>query len=144
MTHVGETFSRRHLFTAADIADFAARAGDWNPLHHDADWAAGTRFGGLIASGTQTSALMIGSVAEHLSKTNDTAGLEFSFRYRRGVPAGTEGIFAWRITALEPNEKLGGDLVSFTGELTDDAGHRYVTSEGRAVIWPKGSASGRK
>jgi acyl dehydratase len=141
MTYVGETFSRRHLFTAEDIADFARRAGDLNPLHHDADMAARSRFGGLIASGTQTTALLMGLIAEQLSKTNDTAGLEFTFRFRRGLPVNTDAILAWRITAVEPNEKLGGALVGFSGEVTDDAGTRYVTSEGRAVIWPKGGAA---
>ena len=136
----GEIFSKRHAFTAQDIADFAARAGDWNPLHHDPDSAARTRFGGLIASGAHTTALLMGLAAAHLSDGNDTAGLEFSFRLRRALPAGTEAILSWRITAVEPSEKLGGDLVSFSGEITDDTGRRYVTSEGRAVVWPKAAA----
>ena len=140
MPYPGETFRKCHHFTAEDIADFAARAGDWNPLHHDADMAAASRFGGLIASGTQTSALLMGVVAEHLSKANYTAGLEFTFRFRRALPAGTEATLSWRITAVEPSEKLGGDLVTFAGEITDEAGQRYVTSEGRAVVWPKGAA----
>jgi acyl dehydratase len=136
----GEIFSKRHVFTAEDIADFAARAGDWNALHHDADKAAETRFGGLIASGTQTAALLMGLVASHLSKTHEPAGLEFSFRFRRAVPAGTEAILSWQITAIEPSPKLGGDLVILAGEISDDAGRRFVSSEGRAVIWSKGYA----
>lgn len=136
----GETFSKRHSFTAEDISDFARRAGDLNPLHHDADMAARSRFGGLIASGTQTAALLSGLLAASLSQGQDTAGLEFSFRFRRAVPAGMEAVLRWRITAVEPNEKLGGDLVSFAGEIVDDAGHRYVTAQGRAVVWPKGGA----
>jgi acyl dehydratase len=141
MAHPGETFSKRHLFTAQDIANFAARAGDWNPLHHDPDMARATRFGGLIASGTQTSALLMGVVAKHLSSTHDSAGLEFTFRFRRALPAGTDAILAWRVTAVERSEKLSGDLVTLAGEITDDAGNRYVTAEGRAVIWPKTAAA---
>jgi acyl dehydratase len=140
MPDAGETFSKRHLFSAEDIADFAARAGDWNPLHHDQDIAAASRFGGLIASGTQTSALLMGLIAEHLSKTHDTAGLEFTFRFRRAVPAGTEAVLSWHIDAVEPNAKLGGELLSLSGAIIDDAGNRYVSSEGRAVIWPKADA----
>ena len=140
MPFAGETFFKRHVFTPEDIADFASRAGDWNPLHHDVDMATGTRFGGLIASGTQTAALLLGLVASHLSKTHEPAGLEFSFRFRRGIPAGTEATLTWRITAIEPSAKLRGDLVTLAGEITDDDGHRYVSCEGRAVIWPKGHA----
>lgn len=133
----GETFSKRHVFTAEDIADFAARAGDLNPLHHDAEKAAKSRFGGLIASGPQTSALLMGLAAAHLSKTHDTAGLEFTFRFRRAIPAGADAILAWEVTAVEPNAKLGGEIISLKGEITDDAGQRFVTSEARAVVWPK-------
>jgi acyl dehydratase len=135
---VGETFSKRHLFTAADISDLARRAGDLNPLHHDADKAAKTRFGGLIASGAQTSALLMGLAAAYLSRDHDTAGLEFTFRLRRGVPAGTDAILSWEITSVEPNPKLGGDLVGFRGEIADAAGQRYLNAEGRAVVWPLG------
>jgi acyl dehydratase len=134
---VGETFSKRHLFTAEDIAGFAGRAGDWNPLHHDPDMAAATRFGGLIASGTQTSALLMGLAAQHLSSAHDSAGLEFTFRFRRALPAGTDAILAWSVTAVERSGKLGGDLVTLAGGITDDAGRRYVAANGRAIIWPK-------
>ena len=137
MPYPGETFSKPYVFIAEEIAAFAALAGDWNPLHHDPGMAELSRFGGLIASGTQTSAVLMGLAAEYLSKANDTAGLEFTFHFRRAVPAGLEAILAWRITAIEPSQKLGGDIASFAGEITDSAGQRYVTAEGRAVIWPK-------
>lgn len=133
----GETFSKRHLFTAGDIAEFAARAGDWNPLHHDAAMASGTRFGALIASGAQTSALLMGMAADYLSSAHDSVALDFSFRFRRGLPAGTDALLAWRVTAVERSPKLGGDLITLAGEIIDDAGTCYVTAEGRAVIWPK-------
>jgi len=135
---VGEKFSKRHVFTAEGISDFAHRAGDLNPLHHDAEKAAKTRFGGLIASGTQTSALLMGLAAAYLSRDHDTAGLEFTFRLRRAVPAGTDAILSWEITSVEPNAKLGGDLVGFKGGITDAAGQRYLSAEGRAVVWPLG------
>ena len=133
---VGDVFSRRHVFTAEDISDFARRAGDLNPLHHDAEKATKLRFGGLIASGPQTSGLLMGLAAAHLSKEHDTVGLDFSFRFRRAVPAGTDAVLSWEITSIEPNPKLGGDLVAFKGEITDAAGTRYLTAEGRAVLWP--------
>lgn len=139
---VGDHFSRRYEFTAETIADFAARTGDLNPLHHDAHKAAGTRFGGLIASGTQASALLMGLAAAHLSKAHDTAGLEFSFRFRRAIPAGTQANLLWQVAAIEPNAKLGGDIVTLKGEITGEGGERFVTSEGRAVIWPQQPARG--
>ena len=136
---IGEVFSKQHLFTAEDISDFARRAGDMNPLHHGAEMAAGTRFGGLIASGSQTSALLMGLAAAHLSRDHDTVGLEFTFRFRRAVSAGTQATLSWTIVSTKPNAKLGGDVVDFHGQIIDDAGVRYVSAEGRAVVWPLGS-----
>jgi acyl dehydratase len=133
---VGERFSRRHVFTPEDIADFARRAGDMNPLHHDAEKAARSRFGGLIASGPQTSAMLMALAAAHLSREHDTVGLEFTFRFCRAVPAGLAATLSWEIASIEPHPKLGGDLVVFTGEITGDDGTRYLTAEGRAVLWP--------
>jgi 3-hydroxybutyryl-CoA dehydratase len=140
MLNTGDAFQIRHHFTAEDIAAFARMTGDMNPLHHDADAAAASRFGGLIASGTQSSALLMGLIATSLSKTHDTAGLEFTFRFRRGIPAGLQALLTWRIAAIEPHAKLGGDLVTCAGEITDAAGARYLTAEARAVIWPKNNA----
>ena len=142
MLSIGQSFSKRHVFTAEDIADFARRTGDMNPLHHDAEFAAQTRFGGLIASGTQSSALLMGLIATSLSATNDTAGLDFTFRFRRAIPAGLHAILRWTVTAMEPSAKLGGDIVSFSGEIAGEDGQRYLTGEGRAVVWPKGSNAG--
>jgi acyl dehydratase len=140
---VGEVFSKRHVFTAEDISDFARRAGDLNPLHHDAQKAASSRFGGLIASGSQTSALLM-ALAAHLSKEHDTVGLDFSFRFRRAVPAGTDALLSWEIVSIEPNPKLGGDVLAFKGQIVDDAGTRYLSAEGRAVIWPLGHDAARR
>jgi 3-hydroxybutyryl-CoA dehydratase len=134
---VGETFSKRHVFTAEDIAEFAMRAGDMNPLHHDAEKAARSRFGGLIASGPQTSALLMGLAAAHFSRGHDTAGLEFTFRFRRAIPVDTDATLSWEVTAVEPNAKLGGEIVTCKGEITDGGGLCFVTSEARAVVWPK-------
>jgi acyl dehydratase len=137
MTFVGETFSKRHVFTVEDIADFATRAGDMNPLHHDAELAAKSRFGGLIASGPQACALLMGLAAAHTSKTHETAGLEFTFRFRRAIPVGADTVLSWTITAIEPNAKLGGEVLTCVGAIADASGQQYVTAEGRAVIWPK-------
>ena len=50
----GERFSREHIFSVGEAIAFALAAGDDNPLHHDAEFAARTRFGQLIVSDTQS------------------------------------------------------------------------------------------
>jgi hypothetical protein len=46
------------------------------------------------------------AAAAHFSRMHDTAGLEFTFRFRRAIPAGTEAILSWEVTAIEPNAKV--------------------------------------
>lgn len=53
---VAETITQRRL----DV--YCAAAGDFNPLHWDAEFAAGTQFGGIIAHGMLTLALIARSM----------------------------------------------------------------------------------
>ena len=48
---VGDSAEFEKMVTAEDIALFAQVTGDTNPLHHDAGYAAKTRFGECIAHG---------------------------------------------------------------------------------------------
>lgn len=68
-------FSADITLTPSEVAAFAKAAGDRNPVHHDATLAAGTRYGRLIASGTQTSALLMGLTASHVSASGAMVGL---------------------------------------------------------------------
>jgi acyl dehydratase len=65
MTYVypRERFSSEVTLTPAMVGEFAKAAGDDNPLHHDAAFAASTRYGRPIASGTHTTALLLGLTA---------------------------------------------------------------------------------
>jgi 3-hydroxybutyryl-CoA dehydratase len=57
---VGDSFERIVTLEEASIAAFAETSGDANPLHHDRQFAARSRFGGIIAGGPQTSSLLRG------------------------------------------------------------------------------------
>ncbi len=72
-----ERFSAEIQLTPASVAEFAETVGDDNPVHHDRAFAATTRFGRPIASGTQTTALLLGLTASHFSKRGAMLGLEF-------------------------------------------------------------------
>jgi 3-hydroxybutyryl-CoA dehydratase len=67
------------------VAAFAEAAGDTNPVHRDSGFAATTRYGKLIASGTHTTALLLGLTASHYSTQNVMVGLEFWVRFRRPI-----------------------------------------------------------
>ena len=57
---VGDSASIERTLTAADIQLFAAMSGDINPQHIDAEFAASTRFHGVIAHGMWGAALHLG------------------------------------------------------------------------------------
>ncbi|MFC0386103.1 MaoC family dehydratase [Muricoccus vinaceus] len=55
---VGEVAEYRKCISLADIAAFAELSGDHDPLHVDADFAARTSFGGIIAHGALVMGLL--------------------------------------------------------------------------------------
>lgn len=61
---VGQEFmTPARTVTDADVASFAAWTGDFNPLHTDEVYAAGTRFGQRIAHGLMGPTWCIGLLA---------------------------------------------------------------------------------
>lgn len=79
----GQSFTTAFEFDEMGISAFASAVGDTNPLHHDRAVAERSRFGGIIASGTHYSALMMGMVANHFSRVGEAVGLEFNFQFKR-------------------------------------------------------------
>ncbi|MGI8830087.1 MAG: MaoC family dehydratase [Candidatus Limnocylindria bacterium] len=62
----GTTATWTRNFTPADVEAFAAITGDRNPLHFDAQFAAGTRMGRLVVQGGLTTGLFNALVAMRL------------------------------------------------------------------------------
>ena len=60
---VGQTATRSMTVTSEHVRGYAELSGDYNPLHFDADFAAGTRFGRLVAQGGLTTGLLHALVA---------------------------------------------------------------------------------
>ena len=63
---VGQTARRSLTLTGAHVQTFAELTGDYNPLHFDPDFAAGTRFGRLVVQGGLTTGLLHALVATDL------------------------------------------------------------------------------
>jgi 3-hydroxybutyryl-CoA dehydratase len=131
---VGETFTRSVTLEAAAISAFAANIGDTNPLHHDAEAAARTRFGGLIACGPHTSSLLMAVTADVFSRRGAALGLDFRMRFRRAVPAGATLTLRWTITAIDFNPSMQGEVIALEGDARDAAGERYLSAEGLVLV----------
>ena len=63
---IGQSASRSLTLTAGHVNTFAELTGDYNPLHFDAAFAAGTRFGRLVVQGGLTTGLLHALVAMDL------------------------------------------------------------------------------
>lgn len=131
---VGERIESRITLSPESISRFAALAGDHNPIHHDAEFAAGTRFGGVVASGPQLSSLLMGLTATRFSRDRAMLGLDFRFRFRRAVPADVPIALWWEVVAIRPEARLDGDLVLLAGKVTRDDGVDAVKAVGKVLV----------
>lgn len=131
---VGYRFARIHRFDPWQVSTFAHAAGDDNPLHHDDEVAAGSRFGRLIASGTHTSALLMGLVASHLSKIGHVVGVSFHLELLKPVFADEQVSLAWEVENVEPHPR-NGSFLDMAGSVTGTDGTTRVRSRGRVLVW---------
>ena len=136
MTYPGQRFSSEVTLTPADVAAYAKAAGDSNPVHHDADFARSTRFGRVIASGTHTTALLLGLTASHFSKAGAMLGLEFWVRFRRAIFADERIYLEWLVIRVTPNAKLGGEVVELRGRIKGQDGATAVGAKGVVLVTP--------
>jgi acyl dehydratase len=64
--HVGQTATRQLTLTAEHVRKYAEISGDYNPLHFDEAFTAGTKFGRLVVQGGLTTGLLHALVAMDL------------------------------------------------------------------------------
>jgi acyl dehydratase len=129
-----ERFSSEVTLTPAIVAEYARAAGDTNPVHHDPAFAAASRYGRLIASGTHTTALLLGLTASHFSQHGAMVGLEFWVRFRRPIFADETVRLEWLVVKVTPNEKLNGDVVELRGRIRGENGETALGAKGRVLV----------
>ena len=129
-----ERFSSQVTLTPAMVGAYARAAGDDNPVHHDPEFAASTRYGRLIASGTHTTALLLGLTASHFSKKGAMVGLEFWVRFRRPVYADETIRLEWLVVKVTPNDKLKGEIVELRGRIKAQDGQTALGAKGRVSV----------
>ena len=129
-----ERFSTEVKLSPTGVADYANAAGDTNPVHHDAVFAAATRFGRPIASGTHTTALLLGLTASHYSRNGAMVGLEFWVRFRKALFADETIRLEWLAGKVTPNAKLNGDIVELRGRIRNEKGETALGAKGRVLV----------
>ena len=134
-----ETCERHIRVTREDIATFARLRGDTNPLHRDLQAAQRARHGEIIASGQQTTAQMMGLVASHFSRSDDSGArellcLNFNFAFKAPVFAEQELVLSWRVATVEWSEALGGWLAHVDGRATVRNAQPCVIARGTLLV----------
>lgn len=125
---VGDTASRSRQVTTTDIERFTELSGDRNPIHHDADAAAATPFGGIVVQGGVTTAILNALVAEDLPGPGSVF-LELNLRFVAPVRPGDTITGEATVTSVREDKPVSHlDL----RVLRDDG---TVVVEGNAVCW---------
>jgi acyl dehydratase len=132
-----ERFSSEVTLNPTLVSEFAKAAGDYNPMHHDPEFAAKTRFKKIIASGTHTSALLLGLTASYFSKYGAMIGLEFWQRFKRPIYADETINLEWLVVKVTPSKKLKGDVVELRGRIKGSDGKTAVGARGRVLVTDK-------
>ncbi len=126
---VGDKFSKTHTFNEHQVRAFATEAGDTNPLHHDTEVAAASRYKKLIVSGTHTTALVLGLTASHFSKGYSVVGVSFSVEFHRPVFADATVQIEWEVVAATMTRD-NVQKVEMRGGLFDEKGELCVQATG--------------
>lgn len=130
-----QRFARRLTLTRDAVADYAAAAGDHNPLHYDEASARASRFGDIIASGPHTSGLLMGLAATYFGRFGPMVGLEFRFAFRAPVFAGDEVVVEWLVVQVVETSSGRGQVVDLRGRIRVGAS-TAVGAAGRVLVAP--------
>lgn len=125
---VGETAERSRRVTRHDIERFTEISGDRNPLHHDEEAAARSRFGGIVVQGGVTTAILNAVVAEKLPGPGSVF-LELNVRFLAPVRPGETITGRVEVTSVREDKPITELAVSVL------RGGETVVVEGTAVCY---------
>jgi 3-hydroxybutyryl-CoA dehydratase len=99
-----------HVIGREQIDSYARLSGDFNPLHMDPEFAAGTQFGTVIAHGPIAVQVLFEAVTRWLGADGASAGVTLDVRFRSPVRIDDEV----RIGPVEVAEHAGQAIVTVT------------------------------
>lgn len=132
---VSSRFSKSVTLTKEQVSDFAHAAGDTNPIHHDDGFAQAHGYECVTASGSHSSSLLMGLVADYFSQTGAMVGLEFQFYFKKGVLACRPHDIEWLIIKKSWKPKIGANLVELRGRLKSLTKGTVVGAKGKVLVY---------
>ena len=122
--NLGDTFvSQARTVTEADVVNFAGLSGDFNPLHTDATFAAGTPFGERIAHG-----MLIASMATGMANWTGVfegttlALMQQLLQYKGAVKFGDTVHLELSVAEKKPTSKDDRGVVIFDARMVNQDG----------------------
>ena len=115
---VGQKVTRSMTVTADHVATYAELSGDYNPLHFDTEFAAGTKFGRLVAQGGLATGLLHALVAMDMPGPG-TVFLSQNWKFTAPVFIGdtiTAKVEVLSVHASKPVTQLGVTISRQDGE----------------------------
>lgn len=116
----GYKFEKTITLSQEEIATFAALSGDMNPLHHNQEKAKTSRFGGIIASGPQSSSLFMGTIATHIAPGYMMLGMKIDGEFKAPIKPNIDIQIRWMVTKVIPKAKLNGYIVTCEGGIYNE------------------------
>ncbi len=125
---LGQTASFSKQVEEIDIQMFSAVSGDVNPVHLDETFAAGTMFGGRIAHGMLTGAIISAALAMELPGPG-TIYLGQTLRFLRPVRIGDRIAVHLEVTAKRDDKKI----ITLACEVTNQDGKPVASGEAQVM-----------
>jgi acyl dehydratase len=133
--HVGQTARRELRLTPDHVRAFAELTGDFNPLHFDETFAAGTKFGRLVVQGGLTTGLLHALVAMDLPGPG-TVFLSQNWKFTAPVFIGDTITAQAEVLSVHPSKPVTQLRINVTradGVTVLDGEAWCYTFEGRAT-----------
>ncbi len=130
---IGDAAEFSKTVTETDIAMFAAISGDFNPVHMDAVYAAGTPFGARVAHGPLTLALCAAILGMRLPGLG-TVAVSNHIDYRRPVYIGDTITARVEVAHLDKERNRATMAITWTNQ------DGTLVAEGEAVVKPPRAA----
>ena len=115
---VGQTATRSLTLTQKHVDMYAEMTGDYNPLHFDADFAAKTKFGGLIVQGGLTTGILNALVAMDMPGPG-TVFLSHDFKFTGPVYIGDTITAAAEVLKVHPEKPVTQLQIEITRQTGD-------------------------
>ncbi len=131
---LGETIVSAICLNEQEINESAKLIGDKNPIHYSHEAASKVGFNSVIASGGYTASLFMAAITQYFENSASLIGLENHIFFKKPVLPNQALSIVWITESIEPKAKLNGDIVTFTGSITNENNDVLLTGIAKVLF----------